>query len=330
MTEEEADALLAKDPASLAGLIAKGDRRLEAGDERSATTFYTAALKAAERLGAVPHALAEDLRRARTRVAKAGGNYRAHLEEWLSAAGLAPDSVSERFRRSIQILFGEKAAMLEKQRPSVFYFDGLPQREFYEREEFDWVGGLEAAAGAIREELQAVLAEEEGVVPYVRPQPNRPHHDFHGLLNDPRWSAFYLIEDGEPHPINAARCPRTLEALKDVPLCRMPGWTPSVHFSLLRPGARIPPHTGMLSTRLICHLPLIVPPGCALRVGAETRPCEAGKMLIFDDSIEHEAWNDSDQLRVILLFDIWRPELAEAERAAVAAMFAAIDAYRSA
>jgi len=330
VTEEEADALLARAPADLAGLIAKGDWRLVAGDERSATTFYTAALRAAERIGAVPPALAEDLRRARTRVAKAGGNYRAHLEEWLAAAGLAPEQVSDRFRRSIEILFGERQATLTKQRPSVFYFDGLPQREFYERESFAWLAGLEALTGAIREELVAVLADEQGVTPYVRPEPNRPHHDFHGLLNDPRWSAFYLIEDGEPHPTNAARCPRTMDALAEVPLCRMPGWTPSVHFSLLRPGARIPPHTGMLNTRLICHLPLIVPPGCGLRVGAETRSWEEGKALIFDDSIEHAAWNDSDRLRVILLFDIWRPELIEAERAAVAAMFAAIDAYRSA
>jgi aspartate beta-hydroxylase len=330
VTEEEIDALLEREPANLAGLLAKGDCRLEAGDERSATTFYTAALRAAERQGAVSPAVAEDLRRARTRVAKAGGSYRAHLEQWLAEAGLAPAEVGDRFRRSIEILFGERQAVMTLQRPGVFYFDGLPQRAYYERAEFGWLDGLEAATGAIREELLGVLEDGQGVTPYVRPQPNRPHHDFHGLLGDPRWSAFYLIEDGEPHPVNAARCPRTLDALADAPLCRMPGWTPSVHFSLLRPGARIPPHTGMLNTRLICHLPLIVPPGCALRVGAETRAWEEGKTLIFDDSIEHEAWNDSDRLRVILLFDIWRPELTEAERAAVSAMFAAIDAYRSA
>jgi aspartate beta-hydroxylase len=330
MTEEEADALLALEPADLAGLIAKADWRLAAGDERSATTFYTAALRAAERLGAVPPALAGDLRRARTMVARAGGNYRAHLEQWLAEAGLAPERVSDRFRRSIEILFGERSATLAKQRPSVFYFDGLPQREFYERESFAWLAGLEAATDAIRDELSAVLADERGVTPYVRPEPNRPHHDFHGLLNDPSWSAFYLIEDGEPHPVNAVRCPRTLEALAEAPLCRMPGWTPSVHFSLLRPGARIPPHTGMLNTRLICHLPLVVPPGCALRVGGETRAWEEGKALVFDDSIVHEAWNGSDRLRAILLFDIWRPELTGAEREAVAAMFAAIDAYRGA
>ena len=78
-------------------------------------------------------------------------------------------------------------------------------------------------------------------------------------------------------------------------------------FSVLEPGTHIPPHNGMLNTRLICHLPLIVPPGCRLRVGSETRTVEAGKTMIFDDSMEHEAWNDSGETRVVLLFEIWRP-----------------------
>jgi aspartyl/asparaginyl beta-hydroxylase (cupin superfamily) len=96
---------------------------------------------------------------------------------------------------------------------------------------------------------------------------------------------------------------------------------------MLRPGARIPAHTGLLNTRLICHLPLIVPEGCGLRVGNETRPWVEGETLIFDDSIEHEAWNGSDRLRVVLLFDIWRPELSPDERDLVAAMLAAVDSY---
>ena len=62
------------------------------------------------------------------------------------------------------------------------------------------------------------------------------------------------------------------------------------------------------------HLPLIVPPGCAFRVGGETRPWVPGKVFAFDDSIEHEAWNDSDELRVILIFDMWNPHLSVAEQ----------------
>ena len=110
-------------------------------------------------------------------------------------------------------------------------------------------------------------------------------------------------------------------------MCRVANRSPSVLFSLLRPGAHIPAHTGMVNTRLIGHLPLIVPPGCEFRVGNEMRPWVEGKAWMFDDTIEHEAWNRSGETRVILLFEIWRPELTPAERALVDAMFAAIDAH---
>jgi aspartyl/asparaginyl beta-hydroxylase (cupin superfamily) len=81
-----------------------------------------------------------------------------------------------------------------------------------------------------------------------------------------------------------------------------------------------------VNTRLICHLPLVVPGGCGFRVGNETREWVEGKAWAFDDTIEHEAWNSSDRTRVILLFEIWRPELTEAERGLVTSMFEAIDA----
>jgi aspartyl/asparaginyl beta-hydroxylase (cupin superfamily) len=77
----------------------------------------------------------------------------------------------------------------------------------------------------------------------------------------------------------------------------------------------------MHNSRLICHLPLIVPPKCAFRVGNEVREWREGELLIFDDTIEHEAWNDSERDRVVLIFDIWRPELSERERQEVAALF---------
>jgi hypothetical protein len=132
-----------------------------------------------------------------------------------------------------------------------------------------------------------------------------------------------------PRAPRTIRAPRTFAAMEAIPLCHCAKRTPAVMFSLLRAGARIPAHNGMLNTRLICHLPLIVPPGCALRVGNEVREWELGKTLIFDDSIEHEAWNNSASDRVILLFDIWRPEISLEERAAISAIFAAIDSYGS-
>ena len=134
------------------------------------------------------------------------------------------------------------------------------------------------------------------------------------LANNKDWSSFYLIKDGEEQPDNQALCPNTAQALKEIDLCRTGGGTPSVLFSLLQPGAHIPPHTGMLNCRLICHLPLIVPDNCAIRVGNETHEWAEGELVIFDDTIEHEAWNKSDQDRIILLFDVWRPEITEREK----------------
>ena len=89
---------------------------------------------------------------------------------------------------------------------------------------------------------------------------------------------------------------------------------PAVFFSELQPNTHIPPHHGATNTRLTVHLPLIVPDGCAFRVGDQTRPWVPGELFIFDDTILHEAWNRSDTRRVVLIFDIWHPMLTALER----------------
>ena len=161
-----------------------------------------------------------------------------------------------------------------------------------------------------------------------RPSLNRPFFDDHGMLGNPSWSAFYLIKGGETVDANAARCPATMAAMDEAPLCRIPGRTPSVLFSLLRPGAHIQPHHGFTNARFICHLPLVVPDACAMRVGSETRAWREGEACVFDDSIEHEAWNrNADRLRVVLIFDVWRPELTATERTLVADLLQAVDRF---
>jgi aspartyl/asparaginyl beta-hydroxylase (cupin superfamily) len=100
----------------------------------------------------------------------------------------------------------------------------------------------------------------------------------------------------------------------------IPHASPNAMFSLLAPHTTIPPHVGVNNTRLLCHLGLMVPEGCWFRVGGETRPWREGEAFIFDDTVEHEAANPSDQLRVVMIFDIWHPDLAPAEQAAVAAL----------
>jgi aspartate beta-hydroxylase len=171
------------------------------------------------------------------------------------------------------------------------------------------------------------MKQDAAFKPYLERNARLPHTDAHGLFENPAWSAFYLWKHGELVADNAARCPRTVAALRDVPFAAVRNRSPSVIFSLLLPGAHIPPHTGEANTRLVCHLPLLVPEKCHLRVGNETRPVVEGQAWVFDDTIEHEAWNGSDRTRVILLFEVWRPELTDKERTQVRAMFEAIDAY---
>jgi aspartyl/asparaginyl beta-hydroxylase (cupin superfamily) len=107
----------------------------------------------------------------------------------------------------------------------------------------------------------------------------------------------------------------------------IPHRAPLALFSRLKPGTHILPHHGMLNTRLICHLPLIVPEGCGLRVGGESRAWQRGKLTIFDDSFEHEAWNRGTSDRTVLLFEIWRPDISADERDHLTRIFSAIDSY---
>jgi tetratricopeptide (TPR) repeat protein len=319
------DRVLEADPAHVPALIMKADHFTKAGQPRAAATFYRAAAARAPALERLSPELRDEVRRAERMSAAYAQAYETHLSGALSNAGFDAARSSARFGQAVDLLLGRKQIYLQS--PKSFFFPELPHRQFYERSEFPWLAELEANAEVIREELREVVRDERAFHPYVQTLPNRPPNDYGALLDSLDWSAFFLIQSGEPVAKNAARCPRTMEALSAVPLPRATGRAPTVLFSLLKPGVRIPPHNGLINTRLICHLPLIVPEGCALRVGNETRPWIEGQTLIFDDTIEHEAWNNSDTLRVVLLFEIWRPELTLDERDLVAALLAAVDSF---
>jgi aspartyl/asparaginyl beta-hydroxylase (cupin superfamily) len=123
-----------------------------------------------------------------------------------------------------------------------------------------------------------------------------------------------LWREGKPIDEHIARCPQTAALLEKAPRADVPEHGPTAFFSILDAGARIPPHNGVTNTRLIVHVPLIVPDGCGFRVGGERREWKPGNALIFDDTIEHEAWNNSAVPRAVLIFDIWNPYLTDAER----------------
>jgi aspartyl/asparaginyl beta-hydroxylase (cupin superfamily) len=204
------------------------------------------------------------------------------------------------------------------QQPIGGHFPYLPALEFFPPEYFPWFATLEAKTGEIRAELLAVLdAPGETLRPYIAFEAGQAVNQWAELNHNRRWSAFFFWEDGVRHDANCARCPATSRLLESLPLLDLPGKGPTAMFSILEPGTRIPPHTGSNNVRAIVHLPLVVPDGCGFRVGAETRRVEAGKAWAFDDTIEHEAWNDSGAPRAILILDTWNPLLTEAERAAV-------------
>jgi aspartyl/asparaginyl beta-hydroxylase (cupin superfamily) len=323
--EHALDRALAAEPRNLLALLAKAERAEARGDDRAAVSFYGMALQV--ETAALPPAIAAKMRHAEAAVAAAGGRFENHLEQALVAAGAEPSARPRRFAEALDIMAGRKPVQL--QQPTSFFYPGLPQTTFYEPAQFDWIAGFEAQVPAMRGEVERLLAEGgSDFHPYVEGDPDRPNRG-HALLGDERWSAFDLWRGGVEVAQNAVRCPVTMDALRSAPLPFIAGRSPMALFSQLQPHTHIPPHWGMLNTRLICHLPLIVPPDCRLRVGNEVRKVEAGKAMIFDDSIEHEAWNDSDETRVVLLFEIWRPELDAAERAALTAMFEAIAAYES-
>jgi aspartate beta-hydroxylase len=319
------DRLLAVEPRNIRGLIMKADYLAAAGDTRSATSFYLAALRSAPPREQLTTEVAAELSRAQRICDDYSMHYQSYIVDQLAQRGFDPRTSSQRFAQSVDVVLGRKQIFV--QQPRYYYFPGLPQIQFYGRQEFPWLDALESATNDIRDELLGVMHDPGAFAPYVQGDDNRPRKEQAGMLNNPAWSAYFLWKNGEVVAENAARCPRTLAALQDLPLARVSNRSPSILFSLLQPGAHIPPHNGLVNTRLICHLPLIVPDGCRFRVGNETRLWERGRPWLFDDTIEHEAWNDSDQTRVILLFDVWRPELTLEERELVTALFAAIDAH---
>jgi aspartyl/asparaginyl beta-hydroxylase (cupin superfamily) len=215
-----------------------------------------------------------------------------------------------------------------QQQPLEFCYPGLPSIEFYEREEFPWLAELEGATASMQQELVQIVREDAaGFTPYIHYPQHAPLDQWRELNHSPRWAAFHLFDRGRPIAERQARVPATMAALARLPQPEVALRSPTALFSQLQPRTRIPPHTGVANFRLVVHLPLVLPRGCGFRVGGETREWRIGEAWVFDDTIEHEAWNDSDETRIILICDVWSPRLSPTERAAIARVIAATDAF---
>jgi aspartyl/asparaginyl beta-hydroxylase (cupin superfamily) len=210
------------------------------------------------------------------------------------------------------------------QEPTDFHYPGVPELEFHERSNFPQLELLEASTATIREEFDALLrAEAAEMVPYIHYPEHVPLAQWKDLNNSREWTAVHLLQNGRRVEANARHCPKTLELLMKLDQPQVAGASPNAMYSLLAPRTHIPPHTGVANTRLVCHLPLIVPPNCGFRVGATTRQWNVGEAFVFDDTIEHEAWNDSDELRVVFIIDLWQPSFSPEDRMAVSGIIEA-------
>jgi len=265
--------------------------------------------------------MAKQLERARGRV-EAAERWRKHLLEWQADGvfrALTPDE-----ERRLRHFRGNILENLDAgpTAPPVFLLPGIRAKRYFDPATFLGVAELEAQTAAIRDEF---LALADGATTAMAARLTGLHAAECDAGRTGNWSMIPLIRNGAVVDEFAARCPETMRLAQGLELPELGLISPSLYFSVLEPNSRIAPHTGITNARAILHLPLIVPPNCALRVGGETRTWEVGKALVFDDMTLHEAWNDSDRIRVVLIADLWRPELSALERRGVADLMSCPD-----
>ena len=170
---------------------------------------------------------------------------------------------------------------------------------FFETAQFPWVEHIERNWTVIRDEL-AVLLEDHDALPNFQDISK----DQIEITDDDRWKTLFLYGYGFEAKLGVELCPKTAALMREIP-----GMTTAM-FSILSPRKHILDHRGPYKGVLRYHLGLIVPedaPSCRIRVGEDIRHWEEGKSLIFDDTFNHEVWNDTDETRVVLFVDVMRP-----------------------
>lgn len=318
---------LVADPWHMVALILRGNLLERQGKTHQSATVYGSVAQVAPPLQQLEPAMRGAVEHAQKYVADYRSGFGRFLDQFLEQQYQRHAGENlQRFRESIDLIVGRKRRYDSES--MMYHYPGLLPQPFFPRQDFPWLDAIEAGTDAIRDEFLQVLNDEQDFVPYLTYPDDVPHNQFAELNNSPRWSAYHLLQDGKRVTAHADKCPRTMALLAGAPQPDQPGRTPSAMFSLLKPKTRIPAHVGVSNVRLVTHLPLIVPPGCGFRVADDTRQWVPGKAWVFDDTIQHEAWNDSDQLRVVLIFDIWHPHLSAAERDMITELTRGINSFR--
>jgi len=327
--EAESEALekaLALEPRYVLALLQKGDLMERRGKPKAAATVYEGALAAATR-APIPQQLSSALAHARDVVLANRRDMEAFLDQEIAPVVRQHAAVDQhRYNACRDVLLGKRRVYASE--PKSMLFPYLPAIEFFPRENFSWLDALEEATDDIAAEAVSVLVtDRSGFAPYVDVPPGAPIDQWAPLNRSMDWSTYSLWHDGTPVEDHLAKCPKTAAVLARLPLCDVPGCAPGAYFSVLRPRTRLPAHTGTTNTRSIVHLPLVIPEGCGFRVGSQVRAWQRGKAWVFDDTIEHEAWNDGGETRIILIFDIWNPFLRAEERDLVRALTIGVGRY---
>ncbi|TVV74496.1 aspartyl/asparaginyl beta-hydroxylase domain-containing protein [Sphingomonas solaris] len=315
------DRALTLDPYFLVALLHKAqwfERHDRAGE---AVRVYRALLAAAPALSTLAPGLRQALEHGQALIAQEDEGIATAIAAQVDGEAIA----SERIRHCFDALAGRRRIYV--QQPAGLHIPYLPAIQFFDRALLPWLAELEAATAIVRDEYLGLLAGALENTPYVQVAAGQPVNQWAKLNNSLDWGAHFLWRDGRPVPAVLERCPRTAALLGRLPLLDVPLRGPNVMFSTLRPHTHIPPHTGVTNMRAVVHLPLLIPSGCRFRVGSETRPWTIGSAFVFDDTIEHEAWNDSDEIRVVMILDIWNPFLDDAEKASLRAASRAISAF---
>ena len=316
---EAVERALALAPLDFAALLSRALLLERLRDERSAEAFMHA-LAQAPAEDRIPASMTKAVEHGR----RIAAEHQARIEASLAAAIPPHLPEPERLRAERFVSNAARRTRHFHQEPTDFHYPGLPEFEFHDREHFPELDIVEEATAIIRGEFEALIAAEAAeMVPYIQYPDHVPLAQWRELNKNRDWTAIHLLQNGRPVEANARHCPKTMAALSRLPQPQVRGASPNAMFSLLAPNTRIPPHTGVANTRLVCHLPLIVPPGCGFPDAATTREWLVGKAFVFDDTIEHEAWNDSGELRVVMIFDLWPPALSPSERETVAGIISA-------
>ena len=196
---------------------------------------------------------------------------------------------------------------------------GLRASQFWDPNQFEWIEDLRRTFPKIREEVLSLRSskkqKESGFQPYRAPSSSKQEGSNSACgtaaHDSGEWNIYYLYLHNIDFSANRDRVPETVKLLKSIPR-----FYDHAMFSNLASETHVTKHHGPTNKKLRIHLPLYVPQeknSCKLRVGNETRITEEGIVVVFDDSFEHEAWNDSKKSRVVLIFDIWHPDLSDQE-----------------